>query len=981
MIPKGGFGGDSGSPFSLFRKATELFEKHDRGKSVKTASAQPIQKEQPHREEVAPGVYLNVLGLTESGRVVESERIYDFDVFDSWDVDGKRLVLSDKDTEDTIIPTGTREMSAILASRFGTELMPLIMDAILKHGPTALDRLTAVEYLRDWGENEWADYLLNEVNDAEWLEIVSNVVDMAPDDFIDKASSKKRADFESEIGDPGYEDETPAYFPPELMKLWLQLKADGTVDEDTDIDEFAFALQDIGEDEWVDYAYSLSRAEYQNMVQNAIRKGASKRADLDIWEGEPEEEEKESDQPQPQDIVMTPSGSLGGKTSVSEVEGKFLGEFDTEEEAEAFIKQYMKEQNWYPTVWWLSDHGNLSIRTLGSKQADYEWYSPEMQFARQQLLEQAIEVAKQHGWSAKVLLRGTNDQKVRFESPTGQSFDVWYPVEGRANESDMGDLREAIDVIEQGKFGSKHAAKGWYGDKSEEIPNAWLRGRVQAIQIADPSVAYPDAVLQATREWFEQGKWAEEFKRQQGGPFGYRDTGMGYDAPVQIDPGAESHLAADRNLGPEEDEAYRLGYEYGSQPGAVELNTQEISERLSWDVLDSKPNAEGLFNAIVNVTEFQKGMRDALKGNSSKIDKMTGQSDLFREGKRAEYQVHDLEPGTVMDVPGSSFAPGEFNPNFIVVGDSGEKYLIPGSFEDEDTGIYGANRYFMGERVMVTWVATADQILHGIKKNASVRPKEKGSKKADLDTWEGEPEEEDQPQPEDITMTPSGPLGSRISVGEVEGKFLGEFDTEEEAEAFIKQYMEQNQFWPSVWYVSDHGNWHLRTLASKTADFDDFTTPSDEQNTKLKKFFESGDPDLNPTRGYDQMIIQNTGCSPDEVGPIEWLMRTEKPTLDALSEEDFADLARDAYASYKYVMKAGSKKQAAASNEEIAKAFHGFLYSERGSHVGSPMAAMKLFIQYNYPGKEGEFEQIYQAFLDYKDPSSESYPESLYPSD
>ena len=74
------------------------------------------------------------------------------------------------------------------------------------------------------------------------------------------------------------------------------------------------------------------------------------------------------------------------------------------------------------------------------------------------------------------------------------------------------------------------------------------------------------------------------------------------------------------------------------------------------------------------------------------------------------------------------------------------------------------------------------------------------------DEGEREDESADEPAPEDITITPSGPLGSQLSVGVVEGKHIGTFNTEEQADDAIKAYMEKNQFWPSVWFISDHGN-------------------------------------------------------------------------------------------------------------------------------------------------------------------------------
>ncbi len=66
---------------------------------------------------------------------------------------------------------------------------------------------------------------------------------------------------------------------------------------------------------------------------------------------------------EPQDIIKSPSGRLGSKTSVSEFEGQFIGEFNTEDEADHAIAAHMKESQFYPTVWNMSDHGNLSVDT------------------------------------------------------------------------------------------------------------------------------------------------------------------------------------------------------------------------------------------------------------------------------------------------------------------------------------------------------------------------------------------------------------------------------------------------------------------------------------------------------------------------------------------------------------------------------------------------------------------------------------------
>jgi hypothetical protein len=57
------------------------------------------------------------------------------------------------------------------------------------------------------------------------------------------------------------------------------------------------------------------------------------------------------------DYKLTPSGHLGGKTAVSQSQ-KFLRDFTEEEDALAFVKEHMEENQYWPNIWWISDHGN-----------------------------------------------------------------------------------------------------------------------------------------------------------------------------------------------------------------------------------------------------------------------------------------------------------------------------------------------------------------------------------------------------------------------------------------------------------------------------------------------------------------------------------------------------------------------------------------------------------------------------------------------
>jgi hypothetical protein len=70
---------------------------------------------------------------------------------------------------------------------------------------------------------------------------------------------------------------------------------------------------------------------------------------------------------------------------------------------------------------------------------------------------------------------------------------------------------------------------------------------------------------------------------------------------------------------------------------------------------------------------------------------------------------------------------------------------------------------------------------------------------------------------EDAIMSPSGYLGSKISVS-IEGKHIGEYDSEDDAENAIKAWMKKNKFYPNVWYIDDHGGSHLRVIETSASE-------------------------------------------------------------------------------------------------------------------------------------------------------------------
>ena len=82
--------------------------------------------------------------------------------------------------------------------------------------------------------------------------------------------------------------------------------------------------------------------------------------------GEDEDPDDEPDEPTGKDAYYKDSGPLGAKTSLS-LGRRFLGEFNTEDEAFIYLRTLAKYENVFPNVWYISDHGNLIL------QKDFDW--------------------------------------------------------------------------------------------------------------------------------------------------------------------------------------------------------------------------------------------------------------------------------------------------------------------------------------------------------------------------------------------------------------------------------------------------------------------------------------------------------------------------------------------------------------------------------------------------------------------------------
>jgi hypothetical protein len=89
--------------------------------------------------------------------------------------------------------------------------------------------------------------------------------------------------------------------------------------------------------------------------------GGSDDQDEEIEIDEDEEDEEPEDVYDPEtDCTLSPTGDLGRQTKAC-CEGKEIGVFESEYEAFKAIKHWQYENNYFPNIWYISDHGNVSL--------------------------------------------------------------------------------------------------------------------------------------------------------------------------------------------------------------------------------------------------------------------------------------------------------------------------------------------------------------------------------------------------------------------------------------------------------------------------------------------------------------------------------------------------------------------------------------------------------------------------------------------
>lgn len=79
--------------------------------------------------------------------------------------------------------------------------------------------------------------------------------------------------------------------------------------------------------------------------------------------GVQEEENTDADVPSEDDIIINDNGFK----SVVRCGNELVYEGNDTEEMEQAIRDYMEDQQWFPNIWQVNDHGNISMYTLSAQ--------------------------------------------------------------------------------------------------------------------------------------------------------------------------------------------------------------------------------------------------------------------------------------------------------------------------------------------------------------------------------------------------------------------------------------------------------------------------------------------------------------------------------------------------------------------------------------------------------------------------------------
>lgn len=127
----------------------------------------------------------------------------------------------------------------------------------------------------------------------------------------------------------------------------------------------------------------------------------------------------------------------------------------------------------------------------------------------------------------------------------------------------------------------------------------------------------------------------------------------------------------------------------------------------------------------------------------------------------------------------------------------------------------------------------------------------------------------DEPQEDDVIISSTGALGSQSQVV-FGGKYLGTFTEWDDIEDAIREEGNRGNFWPNIWQLSDHGNYHQVTdfdwdaPVREEREWDDPDDDDDESGREGHRQAQSGMDEF--TRAYIEAAFWTSTDESDESG-------------------------------------------------------------------------------------------------------------------
>lgn len=143
-------------------------------------------------------------------------------------------------------------------------------------------------------------------------------------------------------------------------------------------------------------------------------------------------------------------------------------------------------------------------------------------------------------------------------------------------------------------------------------------------------------------------------------------------------------------------------------------------------------------------------------------------------------------------------------------------------------------------------------------------------------------DDEVQPDNDDILLSSTGPLGAQTQVS-AGGRSIGVFSSHDEAVDAAKEWCKKQNFYPNVWIVSDHGNYHQTTLGESASKPKVKVSHSNKEYAVVasitidgKKYEYGSDKDAKDAVSGLRGELKDAGIPDEDIDISDWFYKKEE---------------------------------------------------------------------------------------------------------